>query len=142
MVKAICDITKEFWGVTSPAYDVIQGVIVGLIHHTQANTFTDIQDTIYAAVDKLATERNGTKLHMGGRLLYVMFTVQKGVRISAWETGAELLLKLLDSANLVSDDTPVEEIIKASAVLLQTASMDIVIQKGAKIVERIQNYEV
>lgn len=121
---------------------MIQGVIIGLIHHTQAQTFTDIQSTIYEFVDKSTTKSTARNLGMRARLLYAIFTVRKGNRITDWVTGATLLLDLLDHAISMKDDKTARETVKASAVLLQTADMDVVISKGAKIIERIQKYQV
>lgn len=140
LVRVLCEVTEAIGGSSCPAFDVVQGVIIGLIHHTQAQTFTDIQNTIYEFVEKSTTESTAGNLEMRARLLYVIFTVRKGNRITDWVTGATLLLDLLDYAILIEDDNTVREIAKASAVLLQTADMDVVISKGAKIIERIQKY--
>lgn len=138
----MCEISEEMGGSSTVAFDVVQGVIIGLIHHTDANTFNDIQKTVYDFVDKLTTDSNSEKLTIGARLLYVMFTVRKGNRINDWATGASLILDLLDSALIIEDDKAAWEIAKCSAVLLQTADMDVVIPKGAKIIERIQKHQV
>jgi len=142
LIKVLCEVTEAIGGSLGPAFGVVQGVTIGLIHHTQAQTFTDIQNTIYEFVDKSTTESTAGSLEMRARVLYVIFTVRKGNRITDWITGATLLLDLLDYAILLKDDKTVREIVKASAVLLQTADMDVVISKGAKIIERIQKYQV
>ena len=79
---------------------------------------------------------------MGARLLSVIFTVRKGNRITDWVKGSNLLIELLDASLLLEDGKAAREISKASAVLLQTADMDVVIPKGSKIIERIQKYQV
>jgi len=142
LVKILCEVTEEIGGSLSPAFGVVQGVIIGLIHHTQAQTFTDIQNTVYDFVDKPINENTAENLEMRARLLYVIFTVRKGNRITDWVTGATLLLDLLDYAIPMKADKTIREIAKASAVLLQTADMHVVISKGAKIIERTQKYQV
>ncbi|KAF8430325.1 armadillo-type protein [Tirmania nivea] len=137
LVKVLCEVAEAL-GSFGPAFDVVQGVIIGVIHHTQGQTFTDIQNTIYEFMNKSTTESTAGNLEMRARLLYVIFTVRKGSRITDWVTGATLLLDLLDYAISMKNDKIVREIAKASAVLLQTADMDVVISKGAKIIEGIQ----
>lgn len=142
MFKALCEICQGIGGPSSPVFDVVQGVCIGLIHHTQAETFTEIQNTVYEFIEQLIVTGRAENLELGARLLYVIFTVRKGNRITDWVTGASLLIELLDSLLPLSEDKAAHEIAKASAVLLQTADMDVVIPKGCKIIERIQKYQV
>lgn len=142
IVKILCEVVDELGGASSPAFSVLEGVVVGLIHHTESRTFSCVQDTIYEFVLRLTTLTTAGRLEMGGRLLYVIFTVRKGNRVSDWEMGARLALELLDSAISIQEDKPGREIVKACAVLLQTADMSIVISKGAKLVDSIQKYQV
>ena len=142
LVKILCEVIDELGGASSPAFSVLEGTIVGLIHHTESHTFSCVQDTIYEFVHRFTTLTTAGRLEMGGRLLHVIFTVRKGNRVSDWETGAKLALELLDSAESIQEEKPGRELVKACAVLLQTADMSVVVSKGAKLVDSIQKYQV
>lgn len=142
LVKILCEVVDELGGISSPAFRVLEWVLVGLIHHTELHTFSCVQDTIYGFVHRFTALTTADRFEMGGRLLHIIFTVRKGNRVSNWETGAKLALELLDSAISIQEEKLGREIVKACAVLLQTADMSIVISKGTKLVDRLQKYQV
>ena len=141
MVRALCDKTFERNTASGPVVNVLEGVLVALIHHTQSPSFVEIQDAVYDVVE--ATAKNSpTELELSGKLLYTIFTTRKGNRISDWNRGAELIIELLKAVQVSGDQTPLWSILKASAVLLESADMSVVISRGTKVIEGVLKNKV
>ncbi|KAI5797940.1 armadillo-type protein [Peziza echinospora] len=136
LIRALCDKTFERNTASGPVVGVLEGVLVALIHHTQSPTFVEVQDVVYDVVEASA-KKSSTELELSGKLLYTIFTTRKGNRISDWNRGAELIIELLHAVQESGDQTPLWPILKASAVLLQSADMSVVISRGTKIIEGI-----
>ena len=130
-------------GAKGPIFRVVQGVIVGLIHHTQKETFTEVEDVLHSFVRTLIADTSAQKLEMVAKLLYTTSTTRRGDRVTDWDTAADLVVKLWDTIpEAISCDETAWEVAKAGAVILQLSPMNVFIPKSAKLMERIQEYQV
>ncbi|RFU32484.1 hypothetical protein B7463_g3857, partial [Scytalidium lignicola] len=82
--------------------DVVCGVLTSIIHHTNMETFKDIQETVLEqaniAVDSFEEYQNvhqWNRVLLSARLIGVMAGVRKGTRISDWPTLLQTLSRIL-----------------------------------------------
>lgn len=123
-------------GHNNAVHDVVVGVTVALVHHSDAENFRPIVDTVLDRMKALDSGTNGAALNVCGGLLFVISTVRKGSRIHDWTPILDAMLKLLELINEASH-TVTQEIYKAAAVILQSCPLDHVLPKFRLAMETI-----
>jgi U3 small nucleolar RNA-associated protein 20 len=119
--------------------DILQGVIVNIIHHTTAETFSEVLDAI---IDYVRSESEGGPSRHAQCSCLVMFLIvntRKGNRIKDWKQVHETLLSLirLTVGDLASVQPQVSRLLTASAVALQHSPMDEMLPYMRPIMESI-----
>ncbi|KAL9040232.1 MAG: hypothetical protein Q9214_004571 [Letrouitia sp. 1 TL-2023] len=120
--------------------NIIEGVTIALIHHTDEVTFRPIADMIIdhieSKVQGLAmrprnSESNDMEKHdyqtVCSRLLMIISTVRKGSRVQDWASILRVQLRLLELSSMNSHITPAAGY-RAAAAILQFAPSDVVDQ--------------
>ena len=108
--------------------DVVFGITVAIIHHSDAENFQPILDVILEHIRKLDQNTNVSVLDDIGHLLFIVSTVRKGTRIESWKPLLDAILQLLDMCHTQNREVPAE-IYKATAVILQSSPLDLVLSK-------------
>lgn len=108
--------------------DILYGVTVALIHHTDSVTFQPILNIVLEQIQRLQPRSSKSSVAVYGRLLFVVSTVRKGSRIQAWTPVLDAMLSLLETCDS-SNKEVLTEIHKASAVILQYSPLDLVLVK-------------
>lgn len=121
---------------TSQLQDVLQGVTIALVHHTDTAGLKPIVDIIMEYADKLNNESKFTSIAIVGRLLLLIATVRKGSRIQEWSHVLDATSKILALGNL-SGDQPTAEIYQLVAVSLQSSPLELVLSKFGPIMDTV-----
>ncbi|KAL2870986.1 putative HEAT repeat protein (DRIM) [Aspergillus lucknowensis] len=111
------------------ALDVVSGVLINVIHSTNADTFEPIMDLITSFIQSNQSE---SKSHATAcsRLVFLCVATRKGSRVKTWKHILESLLRLLRAAeNLPGAYTDaIPQLLTAVAYALQTSPMDEMLQ--------------
>lgn len=127
--------------------DVVQGVLVALVHWTSEETFVPILETVieFSRSELLLGEPTPKKVQMAARMLYTCISVRKGSRIASWKSVGEVVADTVEAAYKIS--SPEQEAkdamwmaLKASTALMQYADLDVVISKCARTAERAKEW--
>lgn len=128
---------------------VIQGVLTALIHHTSRDTFQPMATVVldFIKSDLVQGSTESRKVEMAARLLYTCVSVRKGGRIKDWSVVGDSALSIVEAAHRIPlDDTGSKEAmwqtLKAVAVVLHSAEVDVVISKCSRIVEKAKDFQV
>ena len=108
------------------AAELTNGVIVGLIHSTNAPGFQPILEKIIAQIQRLDLRSKDANIAICARLLFVASAVRKGSRIADWEPVVDTLRSLLGLCDIVSN-AALLQIHKVAIVVLHTAPLELVI---------------
>lgn len=129
--------------------NVVLGVLTGLIHHTTAETFQPITEEITKFI--MAELVNGDsaderKTEMAARLLYTCISVRKGGRIRDWSVIGDVALSIATTAHRLPSDAQgsreaMWHTLKAVAVVICTAQVDVVISKCSRIIEMTGEFQ-
>lgn len=134
-----------------PCFRVCEGVLVSLMHHTTPETFHPALAVVYDFVDKLLkTNATPQKVKMAGRLLYTVATVRKGCRIKDWHGTSAVTVTMLQIASELpvfaeADKEELKkamwEVLKAAAMILQQADLEVAIRKCGKVVDMAKGFQ-
>ena len=108
--------------------DIVYGVTVALIHHSDAENFQALQDIILEQFHGLGAKSNFSIMIHGGRLLFIISTVRKGSRIQDWTPILNSLIDLLGICSAHNPE-PLAEVYKVAAVVLQSSPLDLLLPK-------------
>ncbi|KAK5169955.1 hypothetical protein LTR04_005469 [Oleoguttula sp. CCFEE 6159] len=109
---------------------VVDGVLVSLIHHTDAETFKPILDTILDDIPLSGGEVGNQSIHCSTTLLFTAVGVRKGSRILQWGPVLDktaVLVETTEQGALVKASKVVQAVLAVLAVVLHTAPLDAVI---------------
>ena len=122
--------------------NVLYGVTTNLIHHTDAESFAPILNTIHTNIQGNRGSRDFLQLSIYGELLFISATVRKGSRIQDWRPMIESLNCLVEQSCDGSDRSLLEltSVERAAATILQSASLDLVISSYSHIVKHMVDY--
>ena len=115
------------------ADDVLCGITISIIHHTDASTFEPILQVLLQRITLLPKDSTAHGLTTCGRLLLVDVAVRKGSRIQAWKPVLDALLALLaflepdSNSNLQIRNENAVQLLKAAAVIFQLSPLENVI---------------
>jgi U3 small nucleolar RNA-associated protein 20 len=133
----------------SACFGVVQGVLTGLIHHTSAETFRPILETVLEFIGPNIEEADPSarKVEVAARLIYTCTSVRKGGRIQDWGKVGDAVLNLVDAADRIpkhdcGQREAMWQTLKAVAVIIGSAEVDVVISKCSRIVEKAKNFQV
>ncbi|KAI4173304.1 MAG: hypothetical protein LQ343_003015 [Gyalolechia ehrenbergii] len=122
---------------------LLEGVTVGLIHHSDASAFRPLMEHCLQRMQQdTEQERNSqapdSALQVCERLLCVLSTVRKGSRVSDWAPMLDTLVALLKSRE-DHDDKPTQALCETAVVIMQSAPLDVLIPKVRPAMDRIVN---
>ena len=106
--------------------DVVFGITVAIIHHSDAESFQPILDVILEHIHKLDQGSDVSDVDDSGHLLFVVATVRKGTRIQSWKPLLDGVLQLLNISHTQNREV-LTEVYKATAVILQSSPLDLVL---------------
>jgi U3 small nucleolar RNA-associated protein 20 len=118
-----------------PMEPVLTGVIISLIHHSDAETFEPLLHSILHQAK--VTSSDARFIGLSSRLLFTACSVRKGSRISSWKPILEALNLLINTADKTAnlDSSDKQDILSAAAVMFQYCSLDVAIPH-VQILER------
>lgn len=122
------------------AEEVLCGVLVNLIHHSDADGFKGITEIVLEGLQTISLHPRTETLAFGGRLLFIMAGVRKGSRIQDWQPMLEILEQLLmatTASSLLAVDDAALQILPAAAIILQSSPMDVVIPHLREIMRAV-----
>lgn len=112
----------------SPAEKVFNGVLIALIHHTDANTFRPLLE---AMMEKMQTiELNSSEnIGLSARLLFLISGVRKGSRIEDWAPILERLNRLISTINEkeIEIASAIPDVLATFALVIQGCPLDVAI---------------
>lgn len=108
--------------------NIVDGVTIALVHHTDAAGFRPVLDVVLEKVQNLDANSSGNNRAICGCLLFTVATVRKGTRIKNWDPVLDAMLALLKLCD-VSNDEMITHIYRAVAVILQSSPLDLVIPR-------------
>ena len=112
----------------SPAEKVFCGVLIALIHHTDADTFKPLLGVM---VEKLrSVELNSSEIiRLSARLLFLVSGARKGSRIEGWTPILERLNRLINVVNQKGSaiSSAIPDVLAAFAVAIQNCPLDVAI---------------
>ncbi|KAL8727764.1 MAG: hypothetical protein Q9166_005819 [cf. Caloplaca sp. 2 TL-2023] len=118
--------------------EILEGVTVGLIHHTDASSFQPLLEIALQRIEQ-ATERSANAaLDICERLLCVLSTVRKGSRIQDWGVTLDALLSLL-RVREERDTKPTQALYEAAGVIMQSASLNMLVTRIRPLMNRLTN---
>ncbi|KAF6228293.1 hypothetical protein HO133_008023 [Letharia lupina] len=126
-----CMLDRQFADDNDPSTgfkEIVYGVTVALIHQTDSVNFQPILDIVLENLQRLKPDSSKSSVTVCGRLLFVVSTVRKGSRIQDWMPVLNAMLALLELCE-PSDEEPLAETYKASAVILQYSPLELVLPK-------------
>lgn len=145
--EALLRVATETSEVSTAAWEVVEGTLVGLIHHTTEETFQPLLDCIYEFTDSKLAEDACTASHVAfaGMLLNVTATVRKGSRIVQWSAMADRAIRALDvSLDLPEGTSETQEAVwvtlKCINATMQYAPLDVVIAKCSRAAEKAKEW--
>ncbi|KAL8752134.1 MAG: hypothetical protein Q9184_005834, partial [Pyrenodesmia sp. 2 TL-2023] len=123
--------------------NILEGVTVGLIHHTEASAFRPLSDHFlwripYETRQRVDAQVRDHAVRMCERLLCVMSTVRKGSRVQDWASMLDALLELLRSREQ-HKEKPTETLFETAVIILQSAPLDVLLPKTRPVMDRIAN---
>ncbi|KAI9767424.1 MAG: U3 snoRNP protein [Geoglossum simile] len=125
------------------AEDVVTGVLVSLIHHSNADTFSPILGVILRYAERITRESNLENLRYLARLVSTAVTVRKGSRISDWGPVLDVAIKLQKALPMVREDQIAYDsglawqVFTTTAEILQSSPIEEVIPLIRPIMEDI-----
>lgn len=108
--------------------DIVYGVTVALIHHSDSVNFRPILDIILQSAARMRSGLDNSTIASCGHLLFIVSTVRKGSRIHNWAPVLEAVMILLGLCSQSAGDA-ILEIYQAAAVVLQSSTLDVVLPK-------------
>ena len=108
--------------------DVVSGVTVNLIHHTDEKSFAPILQSICNFNTQI--EGDSAEMQLLANLLFIIATVRKGSRVQDWQAVLSCIETLLETPRHLDDQLrPRISLLlwKASAVAFQTAPLETII---------------
>ncbi|KAJ9665174.1 U3 snoRNP protein [Coniosporium apollinis] len=112
------------------AKQVLYGVLVALIHHTNSETFAPTLEIIVNFCQASASGAADSQLKDASRLLFIVSAVRKGTRIQDWKpllSCVSDLVEFISSRSVAVESGPVSEILATLAVVFQSAPLDALI---------------
>lgn len=115
---------------------IIVGLTIGLIHHTEATTFAPILDIILKNIQLQSTEPSSRSITLHSQLLFVTAAARGGSRVQDWSGVLDALPPLLAFCTS-SNEAETYQIFGTAALLLQSAPLDITLPRLHSIMDTI-----
>ncbi|KAI9800171.1 MAG: U3 snoRNP protein [Piccolia ochrophora] len=129
----------------SPSADVACGVIISLIHHTDAANCSPVITAVLQLVEIVAKEPTEGSVHLVTRLLFIVASVRKGSRISNWEPllrAIDRVLSLLLQDETYSSTQNVWQAMTATAIILKSSPLESTLSWFRPIMTKISEGEL
>ncbi|KAI1913274.1 U3 snoRNP protein [Ophidiomyces ophidiicola] len=105
---------------------VLSGVLVNLVHHSTADTFSPVLDVVCRCIEASSISVGSiSRFRTNTRLIFLCVVTRKGSRVQDWKRVHSVLLMLLkQTENLDYSALSIEQLLGATAVAIQTSPMD------------------
>ncbi|EEH47586.2 uncharacterized protein PADG_03670 [Paracoccidioides brasiliensis Pb18] len=120
---------------------ILNGIVINLVHHTSPDTFGSVFDVICDHVEHAKPNGNVAVTKLDIRLVFVSVTARKGSRIKNWKRVHQSLITLLGRV-IESPNTPVYSIqllLATVAAAVQTSPMDELLSFMRPLMKSISN---
>lgn len=110
----------------SLSFEVATGIIVNLIHHTNADTFEPLLGKIVSCIEIHSQKLEKHHAELCCRFIFVCVTSRKGSRVGSWKSVHQILLSLLQKATAapLAYEKVIPQLLTAVAYALQLSPMD------------------
>lgn len=123
------------------AEEVLAGVLVNILHHTKADTFTPLFAVIQEYIEAEHPKNSVSTSRLSVRLLFLVVATRKGTRVSGWNRVFQCLLILVERAV----ETPQSwvmyfpRLLSAVAIALQTSAIGDVLTNMRQLMDALTN---
>ncbi|KAI9835282.1 MAG: hypothetical protein M1819_002426 [Sarea resinae] len=119
------------------AEEVVCGVLVNLIHHTEMDSFTPIMDVVVEHAESMTSSSKDESLRIATRLIYTTTGVRKGTRVGKWNEIMDCTVHLLERTSEAGDiqDATIIRMISTIALTMQYSPIDVLIPLHRKIMD-------
>ena len=117
-------------------YDALEGITIGLVHHTDATTLRPILDVILARTTTINEAFASEKVKKLARLLLLVTGTRKGSRVEDWAPVLDVLTRLVERTD--ADEETMIQICESAAVILHYAPFEVVISHIRLLIETLQ----
>lgn len=107
---------------------ILFGLTVGLIHDTDAESFSPVIHVIFQNLQKQESKSRNRFVAMHGQLLFIVATVRRGSRVDDWSLIFDVLMLLFKLCR-DNHDEDILEVFKAAAAIFQSSPLDIAIPR-------------
>ena len=121
---------------SAPLFSVLQGITIGLLHHTDVSTSAPILDIILTQIHQAVEKESVDSIRRGASLLLIIAGIRKGSRVADWASALDSLIALLETAHM--NDEIALQLSRTAAVMLQYAPLNAVISRLQKILDLMQ----
>lgn len=123
------------------AEQVLDGVVVNVIHHTTSNTFPPLLGVIHEYIEADHPEHAVPVARISARLLFLAVVTRKGTRVNDWSRVHQSLLILLNRATITPQNwvTCTPQLLSAVAIALQTSPMGEVLTNMRPLMDAVTN---
>ncbi|KAH0538303.1 hypothetical protein FGG08_005077 [Glutinoglossum americanum] len=125
------------------AEGIVAGVLVSLIHHSDAEIFTPILNAILSSAVRSTLENDPEKMRYLARLVSIVVTTRRGSRISNWGPILDITVKFLEGlpaaqGGQAAPDSILEwQLFTLTAETLQSSPIEVVIPRLRPILEMV-----
>jgi U3 small nucleolar RNA-associated protein 20 len=116
--------SREHQLLTSPIEDVLKGVVVALIHHTNAGTFKPLLATVLEQIRWHNAPEIQDTLRLSAQLVFIVSGVRKGNRVEDWKDVLETLDTITAGVEQHQHKIVSADVLTAHAVVLQSCPLD------------------
>lgn len=102
IVGCLIDHAKELGDSGGPCLEILEGVLISIIHETNADGFGPLGKLLRDLVQAVNDQSRPCDVAIGSRLLLIMIGTRKGSRISDWKATLEALVHLGKTAGELS----------------------------------------
>ena len=108
------------------SHDIIYGVIVALIHHSDGVSFEPLAEIVSERVQDIQLPASSEAVAVCGRLLFIISTVRKGTRVQNWTPLLSAISHLMKLDGKL-DPLAQGNVCKAAAVIFQSSPLDLLL---------------
>lgn len=107
--------------------DTICGVLIAMIHHTDALTFEPLMQTVLDYIHGMIKVRNSRGLKYGARFISILAGVRKGSRVGKWKDVLDTLVELVSASaqlNETESSDVLPTVLSCAAVAMQYSPLE------------------
>lgn len=121
-----------------PVFKCLEGIFVSHVHHTTAEEFWPIEETVLSLTDVTYNSWGESKLQLGASILIWIFGTRKGSRISDWGlclTRLSQIVNHIDSVPATPKRSTITRILEAIALAILYCPFELSIKSSTDVTE-------